>query len=124
MPHSLGQILGYEYLFLIHFFLRRREGWVKVRDDAYHPVFVSQTVFVLRFLDVLARFEVDKFRWGSHLLVARAHWADSCLCLLSLLLGKIRGSASAFSGNHNPTINQIILANFIERHVNTPTKPN
>ena len=51
--------------------------------------------------------------------VAWAHWTYCGFGLVSLLFGKICRSATSFSGNHDPPIEEIIPANFVKGHTQT-----
>jgi len=56
------------------------------------------------------------------MLIVRAQRADPSLGLLSLLLDKISRPAATFSRDNNPSVKQIVLAQFVEHHEQSSNK--
>ena len=64
-------------------------------------------------------FQVNQNCWRRHVLVSRTHRTNISFCLLPMLFRKVCWSASPFSRNDDPAVQQIILTHFVKGHAQT-----
>ena len=116
MPNCTSMIffcIQFRYVFG---YIRGRKGWIEIWDYPDEPILSPFPIMIFCFPYFFVVIRIKHYSRRCHVLIAHTERTGAVLRLIIGFFGKVRRASTAFSGNYNPTIQQIIFPYFIVKH--------